>query len=196
MNKQHIPFRDTGRFSSLICDYLSENNTLKPFYGLFPTLNNFKTQITDKTKSYSATHRKVLVQSLREQYEIITPSSLVLENLDLLAQKNTFTITTGHQLSLMTGPLYFLYKIISTINLCEQLKVKYPSSNFVPVYWMASEDHDFEEISSFRFQDKRINWHRDSAGAVGEIPLDDLQEVLDGFEQYIGTSENSNTIRK
>ena len=165
MNKQHIPFRDTGRFSSLICDYLSENNTLKPFYGLFPTLNNFKTQITDKTKSYSATHRNVLVQSLREQYEIITPSSLVLENLDLLAQKNTFTITTGHQLSLMTGPLYFLYKIISTINLCEQLKVKYPSSNFVPVYWMASEDHDFEEISSFRFHDKRINWHRDSAGA-------------------------------
>ena len=68
MNKQYIPFRDTGRFSSLICDYLSENNTLKSFYGLFPTLNNFKTQITDKTKSYSATHRKVLVQSLREQY--------------------------------------------------------------------------------------------------------------------------------
>ena len=196
MNKQHIPFRDTGRFSSLICDYLSENNTLKPFYGLFPTLNNFKTQITDKTKSYSATYRNVLVQSLREQYEIITPSSLVLENLDLLAQKNTFTITTGHQLSLMTGPLYFIYIIISTINLCEQLKVKYPSSNFVPVYWMASEDHDFEEISSFRFQDKRINWHHDSAGAVGEIPLDDLQEVLDVFEQYIGTSVNSNTIRK
>ena len=137
MNKQYIPFRDTGRFSSLICDYLSENNTLKPFYGLFPTLNNFKTQITDKTKSYSATHRKVLVQTLREQYEIITPSSLVLENLDLLAQKNTFTITTGHQLSLMTGPLYFLYKIISTINLCEQLRVKYPASNFVPVYWLS-----------------------------------------------------------
>ena len=78
MNKQYIPFRDTGRFSSLICDYLSENNTLKPFYGLFPTLNNFKTQITDKNKIYSATHRYVYLHSLLEQYDIITRSSLVL----------------------------------------------------------------------------------------------------------------------
>ena len=196
MAKHHISFQDTGRFSGLIYDYLSENKTLKPFYGVFPTLSNFKTQITTKSKSYSAAHRNVLVETLRKQYEEIELSKSVRENLDLLSQENTFTITTGHQLCLMTGPLYFIYKIISTINLCVQLKAQYPTSNFVPVYWMASEDHDFEEISSFRFQDKSIHWNREAGGAVGEIPLDDLQEVLFVFEQHLGTSVNADTIRR
>ena len=50
-------------------------------------------------------------------------------------------------MNLFTGPLYFLYKIISTINLCKELQKKYPENNFVPIYWMATEDHDFEEIN-------------------------------------------------
>src|SRR5690606_41286324 len=69
-----------------------------------------------------------------------------------LSQSNTFTITTGHQLNLFTGPLYFFYKIISTINLCKELKIAYPKQDFVPIYWMATEDHDFEEINFFNFR--------------------------------------------
>lgn len=64
-----------------------------------------------------------------------------------LSFQNTFTITTGHQLNLFTYPLYFIYKIISTINTCIELKESYPDFNFVPIYWMATEDHDFEEIN-------------------------------------------------
>ena len=67
----------------------------------------------------------------------------------MLANKNTFTVTTGHQLNLFTGPLYFLYKIVSAINLAARLKKEFPKDNFVPVYWMATEDHDFEEIQYF-----------------------------------------------
>ncbi|TDA74551.1 bacillithiol biosynthesis BshC, partial [Halomonas marinisediminis] len=74
-------------------------------------------------------------------------SELTQKNIQLLKEENTFTVTTGHQLNLFTGPLYFLYKIVSTINLCEQLKTEFPKQNFVPIYWMATEDHDFEEIN-------------------------------------------------
>ena len=78
-------------------------------------------------------------------------SPSVAENLQLLENENTLTVTTGHQLCLMTGPLYFIYKIVSTIKLCRQLNEQSPDLNFVPIYWMATEDHDFEEISAFIF---------------------------------------------
>ncbi|HBS12012.1 MAG TPA: bacillithiol biosynthesis cysteine-adding enzyme BshC, partial [Flavobacteriaceae bacterium] len=73
-------------------------------------------------------------------------------NIQSLLSKNTFTITTGHQLNLFTGPLYFLYKIVSVLNLVEQLKIEFSDHNFVPIYWMASEDHDFDEINYFNFK--------------------------------------------
>ena len=84
-------------------------------------------------------------------------SSSVAENLQLIENENTLTVTTGHQLCLMTGPLYFIYKIVSTIKLCRQLKEQSPDLNFVPIYWMATEDHDFEEISAFIFGVKNSN---------------------------------------
>jgi len=187
MDIQQLSFQETGRFSTLICDYLSAKEELKPFYGAFPELNNFAAQIEIKKKSFLSSHRIQLVLSLRDQYSVLKPKAEVIKNIDLLEQENTFTITTGHQLCLMTGPLYFIYKIISTINLCIQLKRKYPKSNFVPIYWMASEDHDFEEVSSFRFKNKNVKWPGETGGAVGDLSLDNLQEVLDVFEKNLGS---------
>ena len=195
MQKKFISFEETKRFSKLITSYLDQAEQLKPFYGLYPSVENFKKQIALKKESYPDTHRKILVETLKEQYSSITHSKAVVKNLKLLEKENTFTITTGHQLILMTGPLYFLYKIISTINLCKRLKETYPKSDFVPVYWMASEDHDFEEISSFRYQDKSIRWPREAAGAVGEMSLEDLQPALDLFKQYLGESANAKQLK-
>jgi uncharacterized protein YllA (UPF0747 family) len=92
-----------------------KRNNCKPFYGLDPSVENFKKQILIKKESYPDAHRKILVKTLKAQYTSITHSKAVAKNLTLLEKENTFTITTGHQLSLMTGPLYFLYKIVSTI---------------------------------------------------------------------------------
>ena len=195
MKKKFISFKDTNRFSKLTTSYLDKAESLQPFYGLFPSVQNFKKQIEAKKASYSDSHRQVLANTLRDQYITIPHSVAVQKNLSLLDSENTFTITTGHQLSLMTGPLYFLYKIVSTINLCKQLKKNYPKSNFVPVYWMASEDHDFEEISSFRFQGKSIRWRGEAAGAVGKMSLEDLQPTLDVFEKQLGGGANAGYIK-
>ena len=148
-----------------------------------------------KRVHFSKDTRSVLADVLQEQYAAVEMTKAVSNNLELLAKENTFTITTGHQLCLMTGPLYFIYKIVSTINLCKQLKTRYPKSNFVPVYWMASEDHDFEEVSSFQFQDKKIKWNREAAGAVGALPLDDLQAVLDTFETHLGKQPEAAAVK-
>ncbi|HBS12011.1 MAG TPA: bacillithiol biosynthesis cysteine-adding enzyme BshC, partial [Flavobacteriaceae bacterium] len=142
---QTIPFHKTGYFSKTICDYLAEDKKIKPFYNNFPDLDGFKQQIKDKKMSGRAESRPILVKSLEKQYQYLNSSAKTAQNIQSLLSENTFTITTGHQLNLFTGPLYFLYKIVSVLNLVERLKIEFPERNFVPIYWMATEDHDFDE---------------------------------------------------
>ena len=196
MKQNHIAFKNTGYFSSLICDYLGEKPDLLPFYNHFPKLENFQIQITQKSQSFSLENRRVLVSALSKQYEGVDVSEKTSQNIKSLSSKNTFTIVTGHQLNLFTGPLYFLYKIISTINLSEQLKKQSPEHNFVPVYWMATEDHDFEEINFFNFKGKKFQWNKEASGAVGELSTTGLEEVLELFSQDLGNSTNAKTLKK
>ncbi|GHC63208.1 bacillithiol biosynthesis cysteine-adding enzyme BshC [Ulvibacter litoralis] len=191
MPKTTISCSDTGYFSKLMCDYLAEKDTLASFYGNFPMLENFQKQITEKKNSFSAQSRAVLVQALHKQYATTDASEATLANIESLSNSNTFTVTTGHQLNLFTGPLYFLYKIFSVINLSEELKEKHPESHFVPVYWMATEDHDFDEINYFNLFGKKIAWNRESGGAVGELSTEGLSEVLKQFEAALGASNNA-----
>ena len=181
-----IPYRNTGYFSSLICDLVDRHPALAAFQTNAVDLAAFEAQIATKADQFPAEHRATLVSVLKEQYQQLPNTAAVLDHVDLLAQANTFTVTTGHQLNLFTGPLYFVYKIISTINLCQQLKAKYPEQNFVPVYWMATEDHDFEEISFFHFKGKKIKWTKESSGAVGRLSLEALEPLLTLFEQNLG----------
>jgi len=196
MPKDCIPFKDTGYFSSLICDYLDEKEELNQFYNRFPRIENFKDQIQEKKESFPTHNREILTKVINNQYQNLDISELSKKNIDALAKENTFTVTTGHQLNLFTGPLYFLYKIISTINLTKELKQNYPDYNFVPIYWMATEDHDFEEINYFNFQDLKVSWNRDSKGAVGRLSTEGLDEVLKVFSEKLGSSPNANYIIK
>ena len=196
MKIQHLTLQETGRFSQLICDYVANDNRLTSFFSHYPTLENFKEQITVKSKHFTKEARSVLSAVLEKQYEVLPHSKISSNQLLLLKKENTFTVTTGHQLSLMTGPLYFIIKIACTINLCKQLKVAYPKYNFVPLYWMASEDHDFEEISSFQFRDKKFHWNKESTAAVGSLVLDDLLPVLNVFETHLGNHPEVNTIKE
>lgn len=186
-----ITFQESGYFSKLIVDYLNQNANLKPFYSFSPTLENYKLQLEIKKENYNSTNRKTLVETLEKQYKSLTISEKTKINIELLKKENTFTITTGHQLNLFTGPLYFIYKIVSTINTSEALQKKYPDYNFVPIYWMATEDHDFEEINYFNFKNSKIKWDKDTSGPVGRLSTDGLESVLNEFKSKIGPGENA-----
>ncbi len=190
-----IPFRDTNYFSTFICDYLEKKPELNEFYHRFPELDNFGAQIKEKGESFSNENRKVLVDVLQEQYKNTAVSDVTNDNIKLLANETTFTITTGHQLNLFTGPLYFLYKIVSTINLATTLKEKYPENDFVPIYWMATEDHDFDEINYFNLFGKKVQWNRDDGGAVGVFDTEGLDKVFDIFKTEIGTGRNAERLK-
>ncbi|CAM1335074.1 bacillithiol biosynthesis cysteine-adding enzyme BshC [Tenacibaculum aestuariivivum] len=196
MKVAHIPFKNTSFFSKTIIDYLEKSEKIAPFYNNFPSLEGFKKQLDSKRKTFSMNSRKKLVQVLTDQYTTVTVTPKTQVNITNLALENTFTVTTGHQLNLFTGPLYFLYKIISTINLCEQLKEAYPKENFVPIYWMATEDHDFEEINYFNFNGKKVQWNTDQTGAVGRFSTEGLSDVLAVFSEHLGGSKNAQFLKQ
>ncbi len=190
-----ISYQDSGYFTPLMNDYLNQKKELQSLYNRFPTLENFAAQIIEKQTTYTNANREVLVSVLQKQYMNVTVSNLTSENIAALKHKNTFTVTTGHQLNLFTGPLYFLYKIISTINLTKELAAAYPDKNFVPVYWMATEDHDFDEINYFNFKDKKFRWNRESLGPVGRLSTEGLEEVFGVFASELGLGKNSEELK-
>jgi len=195
MKVTQIPFKNTGFFSKTILDYLAQKETIHSFYNNFPDRAGFYNQIEEKDKSFSMQSRLVLVDALKRQYTNFELSEKAQENLQLLKSQNTFTVTTGHQLNLFTGPLYFLYKIISVINLAEELTQKFPEKKVVPMYWMATEDHDFEEINYFNFEGKKVKWSREDGGAVGRFSTDGLAPVLEVFANQLGGSKNAKYLK-
>ena len=196
MKVAQLPFEKTGFFSKTMLDYLAKKESIKPFYHNYPDLVGFRNQLEEKEKSFNLESRNVLSKSLEKQYQGFDVSEATQNNIKLLKQKNTFTVTTGHQLNLFTGPLYFLYKIFSTINLAEEISKKFPTKNIVPVYWMATEDHDFEEINYFNFQEKKVQWNLESGGAVGRLSTEGLSDVFEEFSSHLGSTKNAKELKK
>ncbi len=166
-----ISFNDIESIPQLVKDFL--NQKIEGFENNTFSLDHFKDQIHLKQNSFASEQREILSDVLEKQLSDITLSSKQKENLENLKQPNTFTITTGHQLNLFSGPVFFVYKILQTIKTCSYLKENFPDFNFVPVYWMASEDHDFAEINHFKTENNYYEINEKSGGAVGRIEISD-----------------------
>ena len=169
-NASFINFKDTGNFSALVLDYLEADKSLAPFYNHPATLEGIKNTIEER-KGFK-TDRKLLVEQLKFQYRNLTLNSLQLSYLDKLLLENTFTITAAHQPNIFTGHLYFIYKIIHAIKMADEFQKLLPENNFVPVYYMGSEDADLEELGEVVVNGKKLVWETKQTGAVGRMHID------------------------
>jgi bacillithiol biosynthesis cysteine-adding enzyme BshC len=189
MDANCISYKETGYFSQTVIDYLDNQPDLRSFYSYRPDLKGFAELLENKKVT---ANRDVLVQVLTEQYNTIkaVDASAVIpsEAINLLGSENTYTITTGHQLNIFTGPLYFIYKIVTAIKLCRTLKDAFPDKNFIPVYWMASEDHDFPEINYTNIGGKKVQWQFDAAGATGRLATKSIRDALNQYKGVLGLS--------
>lgn len=190
---QHTDIHTAGTLNLLVSDYLKQKNSLKPFYSHYPNMDGMNAAIAQA--QYDYLDRETLVNKLKKQAESVQNTSHESAlNIERLKLKNTFTVVTGHQLCLFTGPLYFIYKIISCIQLAEELNQHFPAYNFVPVYWMAGEDHDFAEVNHYRVFGKTLSWDSSQTGSVGEFDTSELKTVLEQFKEVLGNSENANQL--
>ncbi|MCX3263774.1 bacillithiol biosynthesis cysteine-adding enzyme BshC [Pedobacter agri] len=193
MQAKYISYQETGSFSKLVLDYINNEEALKAFYSYRPDMEGLAEAIE---KRNFLGDRNILVEVLKKQYQHIQTNKSVTKNIELLASDNTFTVTTGHQLNLFTGPLYFIYKIVTAINLAIELKMAHPDKNFVPVYWMATEDHDFDEINHVSVDEKNISWIQTTNGATGRLSTKTVAAAVTAYKGYLGISKNGKHIAK
>src|SRR5688500_6460876 len=111
----YIPYSETGYFSKLILDYLSDSQHLKEFIKYPFSFEEFERVIAGRKNSIAPERRAILAEEIQSQYLDIENKHLVYSNIDSLRDENTFCIVTAHQLNIFTGPLYVLIKIANTI---------------------------------------------------------------------------------
>lgn len=183
-NCSYISLKETGYFSSLVTDYIDQIPDLQPFYRFAPNDDGLRQAVLER-KNFPV-NREVLVNVLKKQYENLEPCQLVAENIELLQHENTFTVCTAHQPNLMGGYLYFIYKIMHAVKLAQHLKSQHSTNNFVPVFYIGSEDNDFDELSVFRYGNKKYKWQAELQGAVGRMHTDSLKALLDELFKTLG----------
>src|SRR5690606_11273804 len=154
-----VSFIERNDFNSLYLDYLYDFQKLKSFYSFgYHTDEDFKKSVEAKKNSYLKTadfDRDRLADILKEQNDEFFSGESTDKNIELLREDNTFAVVTGQQIGLLTGPLYTIYKALNTIKLSRDLSEKNKDLNFIPVFWLECEDHDFLEINNVTVLDKK-----------------------------------------
>ena len=168
---EYLPYSQTGKFTKIVLDYVNDAPQLKDFYEHPVNLEGIKSAIAER-KKYK-TNRQVLAGQLTAQYKELECCNLVRSNVDALLHENTFTVCTAHQPNIFTGHLYFVYKILHTIKLAASLKKELPEYNFVPVFFMGSEDADLDELNHVVIDGIKYQWETKQTGAVGRMKVDD-----------------------
>ena len=172
-----LSFAKTGKFTDVVKKYQEEDKSLLPFLKQYPSTENFASLAEAKLKDFG--NRDILVRHFSRVYKE-QGSDEQKNNIAKLALENTVTVTTGHQLAFAGGPLYFIYKAIHTIKLAETLNKQLQDVNVVPVFWLASEDHDFDEIAQITiFGKKHALKKSDNLIPVGDLNIQDVKELKD-----------------
>lgn len=192
MQIDNYKYSDVSFFSKLISDYTSHQfpSAIQTPYPL--TFQGLEQQMSIPYPL--KIDRNQLVKVIHEQYKAIEVSEIVKNQIDSFQDENTFCIITAHQLSLLGGPLYYVIKIANAISLAKKLRNQFPEKNFVPVYWMGSEDHDFVEVNHIYLFGKKITWNSEQKGPVGHFDLGQLEEIVEQVVQILGDS-NPNDIQ-
>lgn len=181
-----IPFTVTGKFSGLLMDYLAGKPQLDAFYSYRPEAGSFPPAMA--SKSFGSEQREILVEVLQSQYTGIHLQDEVNENIEAFRNPATFCAVTAHQLNVLTGPLYVIYKAQSVIDLCNFIQQKNQENKLVPVFWLGSEDHDLEEINHVDLAESHVTWNTQQKGPTGRMRTAGMGEMIREVQAATGNN--------
>ncbi len=192
---QTIPFTDLPGATRLFIDYLEAPERLRDFFE--HDRRDGKTRLAQL--STWSTDRDAVASILLRQARRWNAPAAVEENIAALRRPATFAVVTGQQMGLFGGPLYTLYKALATVLYCREFKARFPAYDFVPVFWMELEDHDFDEIRRTKIlaqsgeltpmvYDAQVDHH--VRRPVYQIhPSDEVTALIDRLVEAAGTSD-------
>ena len=186
MECRTLPFRQLPHQPKLFTQFLDDFPAVRQFYPHPPTLPEIKESI--KSLDYPAERRAAVVEILREQNAALGAGSAAQANLDRFAA-GALAVVSGQQVGLFSGPAYAIYKAVAAIQMARELTEQ--GVEAVPIFWMATEDHDLDEVRvSHWFHAGQIRHFElpgngDAGLPVGQIPLG--AQVMEMVEEAAGT---------
>ncbi len=145
--------------------------------------------------------RDQLCDLLREQNLSFDAGTETLASIELLRSRDTVAVLSGQQAGLFSGPLYSVYKALTAVKMAECLRSR--GINAVPVFWMATEDHDLAEVSNafvIDGADKLFESRFEPKGSdkglpVGNVKLNDsIAAMIDGLFESLPRTEFSQEL--
>jgi bacillithiol biosynthesis cysteine-adding enzyme BshC len=192
MTNDRIHFKDIPKTSAFFLDYLHNFSRLAPFFPFPYGLEHFKKEALSGSQ---LAHRQELCQILEKQNRSFGAGARTQENLEKLKDADCFAVVTGQQVGLFTGPAYTVYKALTAVKLaahyaCRGIKV-------VPIFWMATEDHDLAEVDHVHVIDgdsqlqlvRYESGPEDAAKPVGKVRFSETIELC--LQQFLATLPNS-----
>ena len=186
---EYYPVENFLSLSGVLSDYLNKKDHLSPYISTYSDIQSLKKNISNRQEQ--SINRQVLSKALYKQNYGFQLHRKQSESLELIKSEITFCITTAHQTNLFGGPLYFIQKAVSAIKACQLAQAHYPNYFFIPVYWLGSEDHDFEELNHTWINGEKIEWKDKQGGAVGRYSTDTLTDELNQVEELLGNSSRA-----
>lgn len=188
---------DTDMLTATTKAFVEQTDDIKTLLGESHPYFSFEKAIEGKA-NFSAQFRQTLHDQLHLQYSAIAKKehvdTKVWDNIELLKASNTFTVCSGQQLHLFFGPAFVIYKILALVDYCEALKAQYPDKNFVPVYWLASEDHDFDEIKNTKLFNQTFTWDAVPGDACGRLKTDSVKTLIEAIGRTVNLNEEQSKL--
>ena len=202
LQTESLPFSEVPNQSKLFIDYQNKPLELQKYY---PLAVESHTQISQRIPEILANYkadRQMLCDVLEEANISNGASDKTLENIQLLRNDDCVAVVSGQQAGLFSGPLYTIYKALSAVKMTECLRGR--GFKAVPVFWIATEDHDFEEVSKIEFIDSKGNLAEIKNEPkrcyenlpVGYVKLDDsIKSSLDELFERLPHTEFTDELR-
>ena len=197
----------SGGYSQLFFDYMYDYKEVQRYFPHnFRENGSYETIIRLLEKK--AYDRASLTRILQQQNTAFGSPSKTFENIALLQRPTSFAVVTGQQVGLFGGPLYTVFKTITAIKFAEKLKTKFPSYDFVPVFWVEGEDHDFAEMNNVSMLDGESKpvkveylhggeMPERNLGPIGELQFDgSLDQTFAQLEASLQKSDFTETVLK
>ena len=198
-----LSFERIPQQTRLFLDYLRDPIALRRFYPE-AVRNHFDLPArAERVLHAQQTNRDELSDALERMNRNWRASEKTLSNINLLRQADCLAVVSGQQAGLFGGPLYTIYKALSAVKLGECLSQR--GMKAVPIFWIATEDHDFEEVATAEFINRdcaldRVNvplaMHNEAL-PVGRVRLDEtITEPLNNLLKALPQTEFSDELER
>ncbi|MGE7271015.1 bacillithiol biosynthesis cysteine-adding enzyme BshC [Brevibacillus panacihumi] len=199
MNVDHIALPLANRLTQ---DYQEGKESAVSFFAYKPYRSESYRERLEWLRGRTFSHREKLTEGLYTYNQDIGNHEEALQRINTLKKPDAYVVIGGQQAGVLTGPLYTIYKAVHLIQAAQKLSQEL-EVEVIPVFWIAGEDHDLDEIDHVfwlsekerRLHKERMKLNKKGRFSASDVTLDAaaveafLQSFFDGHPETVHTAQ-------